>query len=522
MARVGRLNVQLGAELSPLKRDMGGAERLLGKFKKDVDKLGDASPLRHFSTSITKVAGGAGRLLGGLTKGLLGLGAAGAAAGIGLGVVAESQISLIGDQADAAKKLGLTRNELLTLQRAAKGVGIDSDKLTASFEKMSDVLGSAFRGDSGAVKTLEKLGLSVSDLQRMDPAARFMAIGRAVGSIDDPAKKIAAARDVFGKAGGDLIPMFEGGAGAIAGAYRELGLFGNLLSDLDLHGIESAGDAFDAFGTIVDGVKTRLAAEVAPVVVKIGEDTTAWIESMGGVGAIADGALVKLADGLEAVGNKISHVGALAKVMADEGSAIGATLAPAAPIAKALIPGGLGLGLAGKGIGALYDYGQEYVTDVSNSGEKRGKHAGISPKKKGLGTLAREYVDTARANNEDDAAGVPRRSESVVAESTPQKFSDWKRGRKRDPNLPKYDEKRPAGTPGYESKRLSDDPYMNKYESKRPGFKRDYEAKRPAIEAAIGGDPVVKAISQKGDPEVTALLKEIAKNTRTPGAGLLQ
>jgi hypothetical protein len=418
MAKIGKLNVEVGASTRGLRKDLGGAERLLGKFKRDIDSMGDTQPLRHFNTSITKMTGGAGRLLGGMTKALGALGVAGVAAGAGLGVVAQSQIELIGDQADAAKKLGITRNELITLQRAAKGVGVDNDKLTASFEKMSDVLGSAFRGDSGAVKAIEGIGLSVADLQRMDPAARFMAIGQAIDNIDDPAAKIAAARDVFGKAGGDLIPMFEGGAGAIAGAYSELEKFGNLLSNLDQTGIERAGDAFDTFGTIVEGLKTRLAAELAPLIVKIGEDTTAWITSLGGIEAVADKGLAKLGQGVASASGAMQSAVAAGRTAKDvkEG-----TIDRAGGLLSK-IPGGEAIGKAltwnpiRDTVGAIYEKhkSDQALAEMEDKASRRMGGPALTP----MGAVS-QYIADARTDIEDDAAGVPRRSEARAIAAEP-------------------------------------------------------------------------------------------------------
>lgn len=528
MAKVGRLNVEVGASTKGLRSDLGGAERLVGKFKRDLDKLGDTSPLRHFDKSITKIGAGAGRLIGGVTRGLLGLGAAGVTAGAGLGVVAASQIDLIGDQADAAKKLGITRNELITLQRAAKSTGVDNDKLTSSFEKMSDVLGSAFRGDGGAKKAIEGIGLSVTDLQRMDPTKQFMAIGQAIDNIDDPAMRIAAARDVFGKAGGDLIPMFEQGAGAIAGAYRELGLFGNLLSNLDQSGIEKAGDAFDTFGTIVEGLKTRLAAEVSPLLVKIGEDTTAWITSLGGVEAIADKGLAKLADGVTKTSTAMNAATAAGRTASD----VKAGTIDKAGGLLSKIPGGETIGKAltwnpvRDTVGAIYG---KHKSDLALEAmqDKASRRMG-GPALTTSGAIA-QYAADARTDIEDDAAGVPRRSEAraIAAEPTAPRpvstaTSAWGRVSEEhgvERGRPTWQDRVPAEGPAkWESKVPAKDGPAN-WESKRPEPMNYVE--RDPMAMALSGNPMGKASAPVDMTRVEVLLGDIKNELRRGVKGVL-
>lgn len=292
MARLGKLNIELGLIAKGLNTGLKKASSTLSGFSKRVESLGKSTGA-FAAKAATPVAA---------------VGAAATAAGAALAYVTKEQINLIGDQADAAKKLGTTRNALLTIQRAAKGVGIESVAVTASMEKMSDLLGSAFRGDSGAVTTLEKLGLQIKELRTLSPEQQFMRIGQAIDGIDDPAQKIAAARDIFGKQGGNLVNLFAGGSAAISDAAAELGNLGVLLSDLDLHGVEKAGDAFDAMGTLMEGITTQLSKEVSPVIVQISKDSMAWLESIGGVEAA-------VGKGLDWLGKKLDWISEKIRVM---------------------------------------------------------------------------------------------------------------------------------------------------------------------------------------------------------------
>lgn len=483
MAKVGKLNVEIGADTKSFRRGMKESRSDIGKWAKTV--RGMRNMAGGLGSGITRMGQGA-------AAGLATVGVAAGAAAVGLGYVAKEQIDLIGDQADAAKKLGITRNALVTLQRAAKGTGVDADKLTSGMEKMGDVLGSAFRGDSGAVKTIEGLGLKTSELYRMNPEARFLAIGQAIDRIDDPAMRIAAARDVFGKAGGDLIPLFDGAGTAVKNAASELKLFGGLLSNIDQHGIEQAGDAFDGFGTILDGFKNQLAAEVAPVIVKLGTDTRTWIEELGGVEAIADKGLVALEGKLLSVAKATDTAIAAARTAGDIKSGVGNMIDKVTPggAVGGAIKSALTWNPVRDTVGALWDKNQSDLALERMEDKASRRMTGKATTK--TGAIA-QYIDDARSENAISAAAAEPGAVAQAPAPVAARDSAWTRASGK-PTLEasersNWESKIPNGEPNWKSKIPVEDGPAN-WKSKRPEPRNFVE--RDPMQAALNANPTGK------------------------------
>lgn len=164
------------------------------------------------------------------------------------------------------------------------------------------------------------------------------------------------------------------------------------------------------------------------------------------------------------------------------------------------------------------------------------KPAGLSPAMHAGGATAAAETAGAMAtaaSSAGDAGFMPALSSQPLGDAMagPKagSYAAWKAGRKRDPDLPKYEEKKPGAGNNYDSKRINQDPYYDKWQSKIPGSVKDYEAKMgasmgpsPRMAAAMGGDPIMKN-TKKDDAsfdKMITLLEKIAGNTKSPVVGL--
>jgi hypothetical protein len=391
MAKIVKLNVMISASSKGMTAGISSAKKKLSGLSKAAlsmkDKMGGAF------TSIASIA----------TKAFLALGAAVTAAGGALVYLAKQSIDAVGDTNDFAKSLGLTYNQLKAFQFAAGQAGVDAGKLDAAFAKMADTLGTAFGGNAAAVKAFEGIGLSIADLQKMSPAQQFEAIANAINKIQDPSVKMAAARDIFGKSGGTLISLFENAGQAIADAGNALDTFGVKLNQLDVQKVDEAGDKMGLIKVAFEGIGNQLALLASPIITKLIDDTTKWLESLGGVDDITNNSLAKMGDELEKIGNKLSYAAA----WFDSIKAGAEPLANILGLMGNILPGGavagrLGMGATKAGASAIYDYGQEDVQYRANRGTKRKGGKGYYGKPpKGIGTRVSEY---AQAANEEATA----------------------------------------------------------------------------------------------------------------------
>lgn len=118
------------------------------------------------------------------------------------------------DTAESASAIGITTGALQSLQYATQMTGGDVEGLSASLSKMNNTLGSAKAGD-GVDGLLTSMGLNLQDLQNMAPDEAFKQIATGISGIDNPAKKTAAAMDLFGRGGVSLINTLNAGGDSL-------------------------------------------------------------------------------------------------------------------------------------------------------------------------------------------------------------------------------------------------------------------------------------------------------------------
>jgi hypothetical protein len=130
------------------------------------------------------VTGGLGGI-GGFVGGSLGATAGVAIAGIGyaLNRAVQSTVAFADNIDDAADLMGLTRVQLLKLQRAAGAAGVSSGVPMAALSALASARGSAMAGDENALASFRKFGISKSTLSGdTDNLSLAMAIQRSLGA----------------------------------------------------------------------------------------------------------------------------------------------------------------------------------------------------------------------------------------------------------------------------------------------------------------------------------------------------
>src|SRR5690606_7203985 len=114
-----------------------------------------------------------------------------------------------------------------------------------------------------------KLGLSVSDLAGLSPDQQFAAIADKIAAIKDPAMRTAAAMDVFGKSGADLIPMMAGGAAGIEQLRQRARDLGLTMSTADANAAAAFNDALGELWSTVKAAGNAIGASLAPVLTNL-------------------------------------------------------------------------------------------------------------------------------------------------------------------------------------------------------------------------------------------------------------
>lgn len=120
-----------------------------------------------------------------------------------------SQADSIAGFQDLADKVGDSAEQIATLQTAADLSGTALDTVAAASIKLTASLAKSDDEAKGAAAGLKAIGIEVGAFQKLSPVEQIDAVAKALAGFEDGAAKTAAAVQIFGKSGAELIPFLN-------------------------------------------------------------------------------------------------------------------------------------------------------------------------------------------------------------------------------------------------------------------------------------------------------------------------
>lgn len=260
MATAVGLNMKITADTAGIGRGVTKTEQQLGRLSKSASS-----------------AAGSLRTLVGIEIGTR-LASAFASAAKSVFDYASSLRAGIDETAKIAQRTGIAVEALQGFQVAADLSGVQN--LEGALQKVSVVLGDAAAGSDSAQKAFANIGLSVDKLMGMAPEDQFRAIAAAIADIQDPARQAAAAVDLFGRSGVELLPLFASNLAEVEAQAQRLGI---VLSQDQTAAVEEMNDALDLVSKTFDGIIGQVTANLAPVVTDLANQLLGFVESFQGI-----------------------------------------------------------------------------------------------------------------------------------------------------------------------------------------------------------------------------------------------
>lgn len=124
---------------------------------------------------------------------------------------------------DLSSRTGETAGNLLLLERAFDNSGIGAEKVGSSINKLQKFMSDANSGTEKNMEVLEQLGVSYTQLSQLTPTEQLGLLAERINSIQSPTERAATAMKIFGKSGGELLPLLQNFSGEIGNARGELG-----------------------------------------------------------------------------------------------------------------------------------------------------------------------------------------------------------------------------------------------------------------------------------------------------------
>jgi hypothetical protein len=226
---------------------------------------------------------------------------------------------------DLANRTGIATEVIQGYLLAANQSGVGLETFGRSIQKLTVNLGEAQTGNKSAIKSFSDLGLSVTDLSKLSPDEAFNAVAASISKLPGPAQQAAAAVGLFGKAGVELVPLFQEGAGYLEKMTAEAQRLGLVLRPEQTAGITALDDSLEKVTLTIQGFAVRVLAELAPSlrqaanaavefiakidVREVANATSRAISTLGGAFALLTSAAVPLAGNLlPAIGGYLAFI----------------------------------------------------------------------------------------------------------------------------------------------------------------------------------------------------------------------
>ncbi|MCL4193202.1 MAG: phage tail tape measure protein [Thermoguttaceae bacterium] len=309
--------------------------------------------------------------------------AAGAAIIAPLAAAAKTFASMGDEVQKMSLRTGVSAESLSELGFAAEQSGSDLATLEVGLRKMQRSIGDAADGSQTAVDALAALGLSVGRLIGLSPEEQFKLIADRIAGIPDPTMRAAAAMELFGRSGTQLLPIMQAGAAGIEALQKQARDLGLTISGEDANAAAALSDAMNVLWRVFKQGVFVIGSALAPVLKDFAEraagvikSVSDWIKQNKDVVVTVFKVAAAVAAGgaaLMVLGGLISGVGfafgTLASIVAGVGTALGvigtvlgAILSPVGLVIAALASlGGYLLYVSGAGQQALSWLGQQFA-----------------------------------------------------------------------------------------------------------------------------------------------------------------
>lgn len=192
-----------------------------------------------------------------------------------------SKFLSVGDGIDKASiRIGVSAERLQSLRYAANLSGASADTLDKSMAKLNENMAKAAAGKNEELASLfKKLGISLKDANgNLRNAADVMPqFADAIQRNTDAGLRARMMIAAFGEEGQRLVPMLEGGSGALQEMEDRAKRLGLVMSGDDVKAAAALGDRFSELGMVFDSFGNTLSAKIAPVLTPIIDDLVEFI-----------------------------------------------------------------------------------------------------------------------------------------------------------------------------------------------------------------------------------------------------
>jgi hypothetical protein len=184
----------------------------------------------------------------------------------------------------AASATGMSLQAYSGLEGALRGLGLSGSEADASLRKISETLGAAIADPaSKAAEAFHNMGISQEQLNATggDTAQALHLISDAYARTADGANKTANMNEIAGRGFEKLVPLIQGGSGALDEMVEKARSLGVTLDEQGAAKLIKAGDAVRELGEVIRGQGIASMEAWSPVIIETVHDLEALIRIAG-------------------------------------------------------------------------------------------------------------------------------------------------------------------------------------------------------------------------------------------------
>jgi hypothetical protein len=233
---------------------------------------------------------------------------------LGMGRLVSRGAEVADQMGKLAQSVGVPVAELSKLRVAADLSGMSTQEFAANLGRLAKNMAAAAGGGREQSQVFRTLGVSVTDSTgKLRSAGDVMGdVAEKFAALRDGAAKTALAQHLFGKSGGDMIPLLNQGRAGLEAAAKSAATFGLVISEDAARAAERMNDSLRLLQLAGEGFTIQLSAAVAPAVTTLTEALLKANERLGvtetmvaAIGAVTTG----WALGVDVLTNALSRMG---------------------------------------------------------------------------------------------------------------------------------------------------------------------------------------------------------------------
>lgn len=193
--------------------------------------------------------------------------------------IATETASFADDVDAAAQRTGVAAEALQELTHAASGSGFDLSSMAMSLGFLNKAMVQSKGGSKELAQLFKDLGVDVTGANGGFLSAQDVLeqVADRFAEMPDGAEKSAAAVQLFGKSGAQMIPFLNKGADGIAELRAQARDLGLVLSEDQVKAGAKANDSWKLLKDTATGLKRTLGAELFPVLAEVAGGLAEWV-----------------------------------------------------------------------------------------------------------------------------------------------------------------------------------------------------------------------------------------------------